>query len=47
LSIGGLPLIFSAMTPLLDLPDVRERVHRLSVSDYHRLGESGVIAEDV
>ena len=35
------------MTPLLDLPDVRERVHRLSVADYHRLGESGVISEDV
>jgi Uma2 family endonuclease len=35
------------MTPLLDLPDVRERVHRLSVADYHRLGEMGVIAEDV
>jgi Uma2 family endonuclease len=35
------------MTPLLDLPDVRERVHRLSVADYHRLGESGVISENV
>lgn len=36
-----------SMTALLDLPDVRERVHRLSVSDYHRLGELGMISEDV
>jgi len=35
------------MTALLDLPDVRERVHRLSVSDYHRLGELGMISEEV
>lgn len=35
------------MMALLDLPEVRERVHRVSVSDYHRLGELGMISEDV
>jgi Uma2 family endonuclease len=35
------------MTALLDLPDVRERVHRVSVANYHRLGELGLISEDV
>jgi len=35
------------MTPLLDLPDVRKRVHRLSISEYHRLGASGAISENV
>lgn len=35
------------MTALLDLPDVRQRVHRISVSDYHRLGELGIISEKV
>jgi|SRR5687767_592871 len=35
------------MTALLDLPEVRERVHRVTVPDYHRLGQLGVISEDV
>ena len=35
------------MTALLDLPQVRERVHRLRVADYERLGELGMISEDV
>jgi Uma2 family endonuclease len=35
------------MTALLDLPEVRDRVHRVSVSDYRRLGELGMISEDV
>ena len=26
---------------------VRERVHRMSVSDYHRAGEMGMLGEDV
>lgn len=35
------------MTPLLDLPAVRQRVCPLSVETYHRLGEMGVLSEDV
>lgn len=35
------------MTPLLDLPAVRRRVHPLTVETYHRLGEMGVLSEDV
>jgi len=35
------------MTPLLELPTVRERMHRLSVAEYHRAGEAGVISENV
>ena len=35
------------MTALLDLPEVRERVHTLSVEDYHRLGELGIVSKDV
>src|SRR6266851_1777684 len=35
------------MTALLELPMVRERVHRMSVSDYHRAGEMGMLGEDV
>ena len=35
------------MTALLDSPEVREQVHRVSVSDYHRLGELGLISEKV
>jgi Uma2 family endonuclease len=30
---------FPDMSAILDLPEVRERVSRLSVSEYHRLGE--------
>lgn len=35
------------MTALLDLPEVRERVHRMSVEEYHRAGETGVFGKDV
>lgn len=35
------------MTPLLDLPAVRQRVYPVSVEAYHRLGELGELAEDV
>ena len=35
------------MTSLLELPAFRERVHRTSVEEYHRLGELGVLSEDV
>jgi Uma2 family endonuclease len=35
------------MTALLDLPEVRDRIHRVSVSEYHRLGELGLISEKV
>jgi len=35
------------MTSLLELPDVRERVHRMSVEDYHRAGETGLLSEEV
>ena len=35
------------MTSLLELPTVRERMHRLSVADYHRAFEAGAISENV
>src|SRR5881394_3125307 len=35
------------MTTLLDLPEVRERMHLKSVEEYHRAGETGVLSEDV
>jgi Uma2 family endonuclease len=35
------------MTPLLDLPAVRQRVHPMSVETYRRLGEMGALSEDV
>jgi len=35
------------MMSLLELPAVRERVHRVSVDEYHRAGENGVLSEDV
>ncbi len=35
----GIAAIMAAMTAILDLPDVRRRVSRLSVEEYHRLGE--------
>ena len=35
------------MTALLELPAFRERVHGLSVEDYHRLGELGILSRDV
>src|SRR5438445_3638773 len=35
------------MKALLELPTVRERVHRMSVSNYHRAGEIGMLGEDV
>ncbi len=35
------------MTSLLELPIVRERMHRMSVAEYHRAGETGVLSEDV
>lgn len=40
-------ILYALMTALLDLPAFRDRVHRLSIEDYHRLGESGVLLEDV
>lgn len=27
------------MTPILDIPEVRERISKISVEEYHRLGE--------
>ena len=35
------------MTSLLELPLVRERMHRLSVADYHRAFEAGALSEKV
>lgn len=35
------------MTPLLELPAFRKRVHPMPVETYHRLGELGVLSEDV
>ena len=35
------------MTALLDLPEVRQQLHLMSVEEYHRAGETGVLSEDV
>jgi Uma2 family endonuclease len=35
------------MTALLEVPAVRERVHLMSVEEYHRAGETGVLSDDV
>jgi Uma2 family endonuclease len=35
------------MKALLDLPSVRERLHRMTVDDYHRAGKTGVLSDDV
>jgi len=35
------------MTSFLELPEVRERMHRMSVEEYHRAGQTGVLSEDV
>jgi Uma2 family endonuclease len=35
------------MTALLDLPAVRRQVHLMSVEDYHRAGQTGLLSEDV
>ena len=35
------------MTALLELPAFRARVHRMSVADYRRAGEAGLLLEDV
>ena len=35
------------MSALLEVPAVRERVHPLTVKDYHQLGESGALSEKV
>ncbi|MBI4658635.1 MAG: Uma2 family endonuclease [Verrucomicrobia bacterium] len=35
------------MTPLLELPAFRQRVHLMSVEHYHRLGELAVLSDDV
>jgi len=35
------------MTALLELPAFRQRVHSLSIEGYHRLGELGMLSEDV
>jgi Uma2 family endonuclease len=51
---GGLTLkllvrtaIVCRMTALLEVPGVRERVHRMSVEEYHRAGETGVLSKNV
>src|SRR6266446_3456189 len=41
------PAIVCPMASLLELPAVRDRVHRMSVEEYHRAGEAGVLSEDV
>lgn len=35
------------MTPLLELPTVRERMHRLSVTEYHRATAAGAVSKNV
>jgi Uma2 family endonuclease len=39
--------MFIVMTALLEVPAVRERVHRLTVEEYHRAGATGVLSDDV
>lgn len=34
------------MTPLLELPAIRRRLHPMTVETYHRLGEMGLLRED-
>ena len=35
------------MTALLEVPAVREQVHRMSVEEYHRAGKTGVLSKNV
>jgi Uma2 family endonuclease len=35
------------MTGLLELPEVRQRMHRMSVEEYHRAGETGAFSKKV
>jgi hypothetical protein len=35
------------MTSLLEHPVVRERLHRMTVAEYHLAGETGVLSDDV
>ena len=35
------------MAALLEIPAVRARVHRMSVAEYHRAGETGLLSADV
>src|SRR5438105_163413 len=35
------------MTSLLEWPEIRQRVHRMSVEEYHRAGETGILSDDV
>jgi hypothetical protein len=35
------------MTALLEVPAVRERVHRMPVEEYHRAGKTGVLPKGV
>ncbi len=35
------------MTALLEMPAFRARVHRLSVAEYHRAGDTGLLSDDV
>jgi Uma2 family endonuclease len=36
-----------AMTSLLELPVVREQVHRMSVEDYHKAGQTGLLSKNL
>jgi Uma2 family endonuclease len=35
------------LTTLLDMPEVRARMHRVTVEEFHRAGDAGVIPSDV
>jgi Uma2 family endonuclease len=35
------------MTSLLEVPAVRQQVHRMSIDEYHRAGATGVLSKDV
>jgi Uma2 family endonuclease len=35
------------MEALLEMPAIRERIHRLSVDEYHRAGEAGILSRNV
>src|SRR6478609_4935015 len=47
LELATIAVILPVMTSLLELPALRNLIHRMSVSDYHRAGEAGALSKDV
>jgi Uma2 family endonuclease len=44
---ASIHIVMGEMTSLLENPAVRQQVHRMSIEEYHRAGEAGVISEKV